>query len=105
MSILEKVVRTKEWSLLCTYEEEDSRIFSHILSLENRSNVVIRTADTDCLIMGLGYRKKLNLSSENMAGSRVQNRSNLQFISVDSIYSYLNKNLYKTLLAFDVYGT
>ena len=47
MPILDKVVRTEERSLLCTHEKADSRIFFHILSLENQSNVVIRTADTD----------------------------------------------------------
>ena len=33
MSILDKVVRTEEKSLLCTHEEADSRIFFHFLSL------------------------------------------------------------------------
>ena len=49
MSILDKVVRTEERSLLCTHEEADSHIFIHVLSLEIQSNIVIRTADTDCL--------------------------------------------------------
>ena len=56
MSILDKVVRTEERSLLCTHEEADSCIFFHVLSLEYQSNVVIRTADTDYLIIGLGCR-------------------------------------------------
>ena len=43
MSILDKVVRTEERTLLCTHEEVDSRIFFPVSSL-----------DTDCLIIGLG---------------------------------------------------
>ena len=86
MSILDKAVRTEERSLLCTHEETDSRIFFHVSSLENQSNVIIRTADTDCLIIGLECRKKLDPSLKIWLEVGVQSRNNLRFISVDSIY-------------------
>ena len=73
MSILDKAVRTEERSLLCTHEETDSRIFFHVSSLENQSNVIIRTADTDCLIIELECRKKLDPSLKIwLEGCRVE---------------------------------
>ena len=97
MSILDKVVSTEERSLLCTHEEADSRIFSHVLSLENHSNVLIRTADTNCLIIGLGCHKKLDPSLKIRLEVRIPSRNNLRFISVDSVYSNLGKNVCKIL--------
>ena len=78
MSTLDKVVRTEERTLLCTHEEVDSRIFFHVSCL-----------DTDCLIIGLGSHKKLDLSLKIWLEVGVQSRNNLRFISADSIYSYL----------------
>ena len=62
MSILDKNVRTEERSLLCTHEEANSRIFFHFSSFENQSKLVIRTADTDYVIIGLGCHEKLDPS-------------------------------------------
>ena len=91
MLILDKVVRTDESSLLSTHEEVDSRIFFHVSSLGNQGNVVIKTADTDCHSIGLGYREKLDLSLEKWLEVGVQSKNNLHFISLDSIYSNLGK--------------
>ena len=62
MSLLDKVVRTKERSLLYAPEKADSLIFFHVSFLENQSNVVIRTVNTDCLIIRFGYCEKLDSS-------------------------------------------
>ena len=103
MSILDKVVRTEERSLLCTHEESDGRIFFHVSSLENQSNVVIRTADTDCLIIEFGCREKLNPSLKLWLEVGVLSRDNLRFISVDSIYSNLGKNFCKAIPAYHAF--
>ena len=70
MPLLDKVVRTEEWSLLCTSEEADSHIFFGVFSLENQRNSVIRAADIDCLVIGLGCLEKLNPSFGNIIGGR-----------------------------------
>ena len=44
--------------LLLEFSKEE--ILFQVWSLENQSNVVIRTADTDCLIIGLGCCEKLD---------------------------------------------
>ena len=103
MSTLDKVVRTEERSLLCTHKEADSRIFFHVTSLENQSNVVIRKADTDCLIIELGCREELDPSLKIWLVVGVQSRNNLRFISVDSINSNLGKKLCKALPAFHAF--
>ena len=77
MSILEKVVRTEERCLLCTHEEADSRILFHVSSLENQSNVIIRTVDTDCLVIRLGCCEKLYPSLKIWLEVGVQSRNNL----------------------------
>ena len=103
MSILDKVVRTEDRSLLCTHGEADSCILGNVLSLENQSNVVIRTADTDYLIIGLECREKLDPSLKIWLEVRVQSRNNFKFISVDSIYSNLEKNICKALPAYHTF--
>ena len=103
MSILDKVVRTKERSLLCTPEKADSLIFFHVSFLENQSNVVIRTINADCLIIRLGCCEKLDSSLKIWLEFRVQSRNNLRFISVDSIYSNLGKNFCKALPGYHAF--
>ena len=41
-------------SLYSTHEEADSRMLLHVKSIPAPSNVVIRTVDTDVLIIALG---------------------------------------------------
>ena len=62
MSILDKVVITEENYLLLLMKRQIAVFFFHVSSLENQSNVIIRTADTDYLITGPSYRKKLDPS-------------------------------------------
>ena len=77
--------------------------FFHVSSLENQSNVIIRTADTDYLITGPWYRKKLDPSLKIWFEVGVQSRNNLRFISVDSIYSNLGKNFCKALPGYHAF--
>ena len=49
-----KLVRMIKSHLYSTHEEVDSEIIFHVTSIEENSNVVIRTADTDVLIIALG---------------------------------------------------
>ena len=103
MSLLDKVVRTKERSLLYAPEKADSLIFFHVSFLENQSNVVIRTVNTDCLIIRFGCCEKLDSSLKIWLEFRLQSRNNLRFISVDSKYSNLGKNFCKALPAYHAF--
>ena len=42
--------------LHCTHEEADSRMFFHPKLVSSSSHVVIRTNDTDCLVIALGTK-------------------------------------------------
>ena len=103
MPILDKVVRTEERSLLGSHEEADSCIFFYVSSLENQKNVVIITTDTNCLIIGLGCCEKLDPSLKIWLEVGVRSRNNLQFTSVDPIYSNLSKNFCKALPAYHTF--
>ena len=59
-SVMGMVVRIEENELYSTHEEADSRIFHHINTLPKPSNVVIRTADTDILVIAVGCRTKID---------------------------------------------
>lgn len=43
--------RVEVLELFSTHEEADSRMLFHLTSVPDNSNVVIRTADTDCLVI------------------------------------------------------
>ena len=51
--------------LFCSHKEADTRMFYHLSAIPNPSNVVIRTADTDCLIIALEskrqYHEEINI--------------------------------------------
>ena len=46
--------------LSCGHEEADTRIFYHLSSIQSGNNVVLRTKDTNCLIIGLSTTEKLH---------------------------------------------
>ena len=48
------MVRTIQPHLYSTHEEADSKIIFYVTNIEENSNVVIRTADTDVLTIPLG---------------------------------------------------
>ena len=50
----ERMCKICERSLYSTHEEADSRMIFHLNSVTNSSNVVIRTSDTDVLVIALG---------------------------------------------------
>ena len=51
-----QVVCQEVHALYSTHEEVDSHMFFHLKSVDPPSNVIIRTADTDCLIIALACR-------------------------------------------------
>ena len=62
----------QEVNALCsTHEEADSHMFFHLKSIDPPSNVIIRTADTDCLITALACR--LNYDNQIKAWMEVGN--------------------------------
>ena len=54
-----KVTKTEDKRLWCNHEETDTKIIFHVGHLITPSNVVVRTADNDVLIIALANMKKL----------------------------------------------
>ena len=54
-----KMTKTVDKRLCCNHEEADTKILFYVGHLVAPNNVVVRTADTDFLIIALGNMKKL----------------------------------------------
>ena len=54
-----KMTKTEDKRLCCNDEEADTKILFYVGHLVAPNNVVVRTADTDVLIIALGNMKKL----------------------------------------------
>jgi hypothetical protein len=91
----DKVYREECDNLFSTHEEADNRMFYHLTSVANNSNVIIKTADTDCLLIGLGCKDKfptlINLWFE------VGTQNNVRFISLNQLYRHIGEKLCKAL--------
>ena len=99
-SVLGKVVRTEEFNLYSDHEEADSRMFHHIQSLPKPSNVVVRSNDTDVLVIAIGCRSKIDTELKIWLEAGVQGKNNLRFISVDQICSNLGETFCHALPAY-----
>ena len=70
-------------------------MFFHLMSVANNSNVVIKTADTDCLIIGLGCKDKFHNSINIWFEVGTQN--NVRLISLNQLYSHIGEKICKAL--------
>ena len=96
-----KMSKTEELHLHSTHEEAGSKMIFHLHSLPASSNVVIRTVDTDVLIILLGNMEKLDDVNKNVwleVGLFTMNT--LRYIDVRAIYNKLGCGLCKSLPAF-----
>ena len=90
----------EEEELHSSHEEADSRMFFHLDHISGPSNVVIRTDDTDCLVIALGcthlFDQKVNIWLE----VGVQSKNNLRYININKIYNQLWETLCIALPAY-----
>ena len=103
------VVRSDEARLYSNHEEADSRMFFHVSCLaENYSstsdvNVVVRSTDTDSLIIDVGCFQKLLEKHQKLKlwlEMGVETKNTLRYVSVNQIYSFLGQLLSSALPAF-----
>lgn len=87
-------------NLFCAHEEADSRIVYHLSKMPSNSQVIIKTSDTDVLIIILGNIHNLpeNLSMWLEVG--VQSKNTLRLINVNTIARSLGVDLCKALPGF-----
>ena len=77
-------ISTGEEQFFSSHAEADNRIFFHLNHALPGSTVVMRTDDTDSLVIALGYKHFFN-TLENWLEAGVQGKNNLRFINVNSI--------------------
>ena len=83
--------------LYCTHEEADSRMFFHLGSIQSPSNVIIRTAGTDCLIIALACRLNYDTHIKVWIEVGTYSKNNQRYISIDDLHSHLGPDLCKAL--------
>ena len=91
------------YALYSAHEEAESHMFFYLKSIDPPSNVIIRTADTDCLIItlacGLNYDYQIKVWME--VGTHTSN--NIRYINIDEFHSHVGKSLCKSLPAYHAF--
>eukprot|EP00794_Sanderia_malayensis_P015514 gene15514-17096_t len=102
-AVFDNVIRCEAEDLFCTHEEADSRIFFHLNSLPTPCNAVIRTSDTDCLIIGLGCRSFIQSDIKIWLEVGLQSKNSQRYINIDQIYQRLGAPVCMALPAYHAF--
>ncbi|CAH0563075.1 unnamed protein product [Brassicogethes aeneus] len=90
------IIRFIDRDLSCTlHEEADTKIIHHVTKIEFDSNVVIRSSDTDVLIILLGNMNKVNEALKIWMHIGVGNSQN--YINVTQLYGNLGVRICRAL--------
>ena len=87
----------------CQHEEADTRMFFHLAQLNHPKNVVVRTADTDCLVIALGCKSFYHCDTKIWLEVGTQATNTRRYISVDQIQRKLGDTLCTTLPAYHAF--
>lgn len=86
--------------LYISCEEADSRMFFRLDHISEPSNVVIRTEDTDCLVIALGCKRLFDQKVNIWLEAGVQRKNSLRHININQIHNQLGDTLCKALPAY-----
>ena len=89
--------------LYSAHEEADNRMFFHLADVNAQSNVVIRTADTDCLIIGLASQHLYEESTHAWLEVGSLCKNTLRFINLNQLSSHLGNHLCTALPAYPAF--
>ena len=92
-----RIHKTEEEHMQSTHEEADSRMIFHIMSTPPGSRVVIRTIDTDVLIIILANMSKIDSSLRIWMEVGQQTKSNLRYINVNQLFNDYGTSICVTL--------
>ena len=95
-------ISSEEEQFFSSHEEADNRMFFHLSHPLPGSTVVMRTDDSDSLVIALGFKHFFN-ALEIWLEAGVQGKNNLRFINVNTIYSELGEALCKALPAYHAF--
>ena len=98
-----QVNRTLIPELASSHEEADSKMIYHLTILEENSKVIIRTSDTDVLVIALGWLENIPESINVWLKVGLYTKNSLRYIDVRELSNKLGKDLCRALPAFHVF--
>ena len=98
-----KMVRMIQPHLYSTHKQADSNMIFHVTSTEENSNVVIRTADTDVLIIALGCIRQVPLFINLWLEVGLYSKNTPQYINVKKLHGKIGDPVCKSLPAYHAF--
>ena len=89
--------------LFCSHEEADTRMFYHLSTIPNPSNVVIRTADTDCLIIALESKRRYHEEINIWLEVGIQSANTQRYINVNQLHEEPGESLCAALPGYHAF--
>ena len=98
-----RIIRIRENTLCCTHEEADSRMVFHLSTITQRSKVIIRSMDTDVLIILLGCKANLSPLLQIWMEVGLSSKNNLRYIQINAVYEHFGENMCKAMPALHAF--
>ena len=98
-----QVTRTLIPELTSCHEEADSKMIYHLTILEENIKVIIRTSDTDVLVIAFGCLENIPKSVNLWLEVGLCAKNSLRFIDIRRLFIKLGKDLCRALPAFHVF--
>ena len=87
---------SEEVTYYVKHEDADRRLIYHVGQLPSRTNVVVRTVDTDVVVIALGCFHQLQ-DKRIWVESVIQSKNNLRYISINQLFDQLGESLCKAM--------
>lgn len=101
--INEEVKITEIEDLRSSHEEADSRMIAHLTSIPAPSTVVVRTCDTDVLVIAVGNVSKLSKNIHVYLEMGIQSKNNLKFVDINALAKKIGPALASALPALHAF--
>ena len=89
---------------LCyTHEEADTRMFFHLTLINCPANVVLRTADTDCLIITLESKRWYHHEMDIWLEVGTQSSNTQRYININQLYNEIGESLCTALPGYHAF--
>ena len=99
----DKVICKEEKTLASKHEEADTKMIALLCSIDFPANVVIRTADTDVLVIAIGNLSKVKEGVRTFLEVGLQSNNSHRYIGVNAIYQNLGPQLSSAIAAYHAF--
>ena len=80
------MIKSEVEDLYSTHEEADSRMIFHAKTISPPANIVIRTVDTDVIIIALGSMHLFDPNIKLWMETDLYSKNTLRYININEIY-------------------